>query len=417
MIKGYVDILSLNFISGWAVDIDNKDKPCNIIVYENGKIICEALANKFRKDLLKITETGKISFKFYLEKNIENVENVIIIAKNDINIEYTLPITKRVNKNYGYQTFDNQIGSSNSQEKLQALHLPERYDNLSVLDIACNEGFFCLDALKRGARRVVGIDKNAYIIQRAKQHSVDIEYICTDWWHLPDEKFDIIYFLSAIHYEKNQNLLLSYISEHLTEKGILILECGIYPNDVIYWGISNRFDGDKLYPSQMLLEALLHKHFYTRFKGRSVQQYGDDIPRVVYHCTKKQKICILMSGGPGVGKTTLARLLTNNDSVITMGTDMIFYKIMNGSFTSTKYHEIIDMIKKNCEPLKISRFYKKCDVKFKHKFVSLVLDIMPKDFEIVILEGYSLSDPYTKETIQHALQAQDFVIWDLQRCR
>ena len=74
-----------------------------------------------------------------------------------------------------YQTFDDAKGGSKSTEKLQALRLPllrNRHSearplkNLSVLDIGCNEGFFCGEALRQGARRVVGIDMSRGFLDR-----------------------------------------------------------------------------------------------------------------------------------------------------------------------------------------------------------------------------------------------------------
>ena len=37
----------------------------------------------------------------------------------------------------------------------------------TVLDIGCNTGMFCFEALKRGAREVTGLDKNVDFVQAA----------------------------------------------------------------------------------------------------------------------------------------------------------------------------------------------------------------------------------------------------------
>ena len=74
--------------------------------------------------------------------------------------------------------FDDAKGGSKSSEKLKALALPQLKNRhseaaplkgLSVLDIGCNEGFFCGEALKQGARRVV-----------APEHGQRIEDIAGD---------------------------------------------------------------------------------------------------------------------------------------------------------------------------------------------------------------------------------------------
>ena len=70
-----------------------------------------------------------------------------------------------------YQSFDDHTGSSKSADKLVKLKLPGNLSGASVLDIGCNEGFFCDAVLKRGAARVVGIDRNAEIVERARKQS------------------------------------------------------------------------------------------------------------------------------------------------------------------------------------------------------------------------------------------------------
>ena len=85
-----------------------------------------------------------------------------------------------------YQSFDDAKGGSKSGEKLKALRLPQLrrtghseatpLRGLSVLDIGCNEGFFCGDALQQGARRVVGIDMNKGFLERARKRFPDGEF-------------------------------------------------------------------------------------------------------------------------------------------------------------------------------------------------------------------------------------------------
>ncbi len=68
-----------------------------------------------------------------------------------------------------YQTFQGVAGDSDSPAKLDRLHLPTDLSGLSVLDVACNEGFFCQEAVRRGATRVVGIDKNPDVHRKGKE--------------------------------------------------------------------------------------------------------------------------------------------------------------------------------------------------------------------------------------------------------
>ncbi len=53
-------------------------------------------------------------------------------------------------------------GRDPSARKLAALHLPERLDGLTVIDIGAHEGYFAFQAEVRGAARVVAADDHAW---------------------------------------------------------------------------------------------------------------------------------------------------------------------------------------------------------------------------------------------------------------
>ena len=129
-----------------------------------------------------------------------------------------------------YQSFPGAKGASQSDKKLERLSLPNDLKGKSVLDIGCNEGFFCLEAARRGAARVVGIDQSAHFVDAARSRSREfsqIEYIKGDAKNLPDEKFDIILVLSVIHYFENPYDIFCDIVSHLKPNGILILNAGL----------------------------------------------------------------------------------------------------------------------------------------------------------------------------------------------
>ncbi len=94
-----------------------------------------------------------------------------------------------------YQNFWNRKGGSDSSGKLQALKLPN-LEGKSLLDIGCNEGFFCMEAKKRGAARVVGIDRGAEFIEAAKKRAPEIDFRCQTWETLPEGPFLLADFLA-----------------------------------------------------------------------------------------------------------------------------------------------------------------------------------------------------------------------------
>ena len=204
-----------------------------------------------------------------------------------------------------YQSFDDARGGSKSAEKLAALRLkllPNAHSaatplrGLKVLDIGCNEGFFCGEALRQGASRVVGVDQSKNFLDRAKLRFPEARFMRTSWWALPDEKFDVILFLSAIHYEPNQRALLEKLAQHLTPTGVLVLECGVVQGQSKTWHAVKRADDIRRYPTfPMLLRELL-RPYAGRLMGSSVLQGGDPVPRYVLHCPLRKSMALIVGG-------------------------------------------------------------------------------------------------------------------------
>ena len=71
-----------------------------------------------------------------------------------------------------YQSFPDASGASRTLDKVKALKLPV-LEGRSFLDVGCNEGFFCGLAKHLGASRVVGLDRSALFIERARARFPD----------------------------------------------------------------------------------------------------------------------------------------------------------------------------------------------------------------------------------------------------
>jgi len=197
-----------------------------------------------------------------------------------------------------YQSFSTEINTiSKSTLKLEKLGIPSDLNGKTVLDIGCNEGFFSFECEKRGAN-VIGIelDKNWFqkALKRKNKISSFVNFLNEDWNSLPslNYKFDIILFLAAFHYIKNNQLqILRNIFEKMKKNGLLILEVGIIDKNEGTFLIENvkRPVGDVCqFTNKFTLEKLLKDSGFnnTQFYGKSVQLLGDDVPRYVVHATK-----------------------------------------------------------------------------------------------------------------------------------
>jgi tRNA (mo5U34)-methyltransferase len=104
----------------------------------------------------------------------------------------------------------------------------------SVLDVGCNAGFYSIEAKRRGATKVLGIDSQRELIRQAnfvrKVLDLDIEYRRMSVYDLdPREigQFDVTLALGLIYHCKH--LVLALEKLFLVTRTLLILETAIYP--------------------------------------------------------------------------------------------------------------------------------------------------------------------------------------------
>ena len=181
-----------------------------------------------------------------------------------------------------YQTFPWVEGASKTLDKLAALHLPD-LTSKKVLDIGCNEGFFCGWAKFNGASQVLGIDRSPKVMDTCELLFSDCDFKCQSWDDLDDTKYDVILFLSAIHYAKDQEQTIHFLMDRLEPTGRLVLEMGIAPRMADKFIEVHRIAGDVCqYPTATKMHSMLSRYSYT-YVGPSVNQGGDQIPRHVYH--------------------------------------------------------------------------------------------------------------------------------------
>jgi len=209
-----------------------------------------------------------------------------------------------------YQTFDSQHpGSSDSEGKWKALRLEDSmFQDARVLDLGCNEGFFCGKALQHGASTVYGIEQNYRLADAAGVRFPHADILNQSWeapW--PEEDWDVVLMLSAVHYVEDQPRLFRRIAQSLAVGGIFVLECGISDMPGYGWQRATRSDGSTVrFPSLLQLKRMVRSSGLSfRGRGPSVEQSGDPVARSVVHCGLLSRSLMLVTGDSLAGKTSL----------------------------------------------------------------------------------------------------------------
>ncbi len=98
-------------------------------------------------------------------------------------------------------------------------HLPMDLSGKRILDVGCSEGFFSIEAKRRGADYVLGIDGDPGAIERAcfcrEILGLDIDYRVCSVYDIPEEwgTFDVVFFLGVFYHLDHPFLGLKKVTE------------------------------------------------------------------------------------------------------------------------------------------------------------------------------------------------------------
>lgn len=419
--KGHVDIISPSQITGWAFDSSAPDEYVAVYAVDrDGNKLVEGVANRVRPDLLVIKPTdGRCAFSISPKASLTDtqMQGIRILAVSNAGGEpIVLSCRSRIEdkKEQGYQSFDDQIGDSDSKYKWRQLRLPEKLlREKRILDLGCNEGYFCREALMQGAASILGIDTNPEVINRARVRVPDANFMCGTWWNIPNDQFDVIFFLSAIHYEEEQQLLLDKLAGHLSDNGVLILECGVGEGPEEQWKSYQRHDGSLRFPTRThLLNSLLRKYAVTEM-GRSVDQSGDPVPRFVFHCTRLKPTVLLIHGASGVGKSWLAQQVSRSSGA-PYQLDGFWVRLL--SDPNVPQTRLAVFVKEHGNILNLDSLSREVVKQgLAEEFVNQIVDDLPLERPLVVVEGEALGHKEIMSHFVRLLVQKGAVVWNANR--
>lgn len=307
-----------------------------------------------------------------------------------------------------YQSFPWQSGDSESAQKLLALRLPD-LSGLRVLDIGCNAGFFCGYAAWQGAAEVVGVDMNGDFIAMAREIFPKCRFLCQDWTTLDNSRYDVILFLSAIHYAQDQKAMLDFLMERVAPGGTLVLEIGMAPGPEDEFVEVTRSIDKRFFPTRAKLKSML-SGYAVKAIGKSAPQKGDPIPRLVYHVSHRRPVAVTLLDSPHTGKTSIANTIFREDMRVITG-DRLYHEILQGKRDAPPEIRVaLSAVKEGNVPNCAAATYHIC----KNGWVSLLGDLISaeaggSDF---VLDMY-VSPPW-REALKSRLAEKGFFVADLQ---
>jgi tRNA (mo5U34)-methyltransferase len=127
---------------------------------------------------------------------------------------------------------DHPVGVWNSIKNV----LPRDLTGKSVLDVGCNAGFYSIEAKRRGADRVLGVDGQRQHVRQAvfvrQILGLDIEYRRANVYELTRSsvgEFDVVLALGLIYHLKH--LILALENLYSVTREVLIIETAVMPQE------------------------------------------------------------------------------------------------------------------------------------------------------------------------------------------
>jgi len=138
---------------------------------------------------------------------------------------------------------------------------------------------------------------------------------------------------------------------------------------------------------------------------------GDVVSRYVMRCRRYQLIVLVIRGRPGAGKSALATELAGR-TIATLEVDNILHVIANGKYPVEG--QIYEFIRENYAQDKIDRLTDSIVAEgLSYDFATLLVEHMPRESRVVVVEGYSMLPTEIYEPFVQALKREGCRIWEV----
>jgi SAM-dependent methyltransferase len=215
---------------------------------------------------------------------------------------------------------------------------PDDLTGKSVLDVGCFLGAYCIEAWRRGARKVVGVDISRDHVRQSKTiaeilgapieyHRMDIEE------EMPDGPFDYVLYLNVLHHARQPARVLDRLLG-LTREQLIVQNCGMENENALRrirkmggnWyirhklkslplivvgksGVQEKSDEPFYFSTPALRHFLSHqRHCVANLRVLEDDPANRDI--LIAECRRIEQ-CVLIGGPTAIGKSTFVQGLSD----------------------------------------------------------------------------------------------------------
>lgn len=213
-----------------------------------------------------------------------------------------------------------------------------------------------------------------------------IEFRFQNWSTLPEGPFDIVLWMSAMHYEKNPKRVFESIRQVLSPDGVLILECGVVDRSGKEMVRFQRHSDACLYPTiDLLLEEFLRGYAVRRFYRPEVTP-GDPVPREVFHCSPQRPIVNIVHGESRDGKSFFGSGFLAKAATKTYSIDIIIARIAKAQYHHTPLEKAI---RDACDSESLLGIHVAIEEQnLSDEFANMLAELVSPSDEFVVFEGY-----------------------------
>lgn len=277
-------------------------------------------------------------------------------------------------------------------------------EGFSVLDASCQSSRIGLEVIAGGAKSVVGLCSSDQAATRAKAQCPTGTFIEGSSRNLGSQKFDLIIFSDDANGGLLDKTEFSRLGRLLAPGGTLVLQCRVIRDGYRSrsWRMVESAGRLGRVPVLQFLTDNILQSFEVRQVGKGVLDTGETVQQLVFHCVQRLRFAILLTGGAGIGKSNLSRLLQRRNVPCYLTDELLSRLIRIGNHKVSSRFDALLAQKLTPANLDLaSRFIEENGLA--RSLAEIIVKECPLEFPIFVVEGEAVKHPLIQRQVRKAL--------------